>query len=50
MRFDYSVHWLRKKKFRKNITNDHIEYAIQNSDVIRDKYWSNLSNAIYKVP
>ncbi len=45
-----SKHWERKKKTRKDITDDSIEYAIQNSKVLRDKHWPDASNAICRVP
>ena len=45
-----SNHWKRKKEFRKDITNEIIEYAIQNSNELKDKYWEDASNAICRIP
>lgn len=50
MKFTYSNHWKYKKKSRKDITDDLIEYAIQNSDKSRDKYWEDAYNAICRIP
>ena len=38
MRLIESEHWKKKRKYRKDITNDMIEYAIQNSNELKDKY------------
>jgi len=46
----HSKHWTRKRRFRKDITDDVIEYAIANSNVLRDKHWEDASNAICRVP
>ncbi|MEK6873251.1 MAG: hypothetical protein AABW91_00220 [Nanoarchaeota archaeon] len=45
-----STHWKRKRKYRKDITNDVIEYAIQNSSELKDKHWQDALNAISRVP
>jgi len=50
MELVYSGHWLRKKKYRPEITEDLIEYAIENSEEMMDKNWPELSNAICRVP
>lgn len=50
MQLEYSKHWKRKKKYRKEITDDFIEYAITNSNELRDKYWKDALNAICRVP
>lgn len=50
MKFDYSDHWLKKRKYRPNITEDLFEYAIQNSDELKDKHWPDASNAICRIP
>ena len=50
MEFAYSNHWLRKEKFRQDITEDLIEYAINNSEEMMDKHWSNASSAICRIP
>lgn len=49
MNFEYSKHWNRKKKYRK-ITNDEIEYAIQHSNILKDKRGENILNAICRIP
>lgn len=50
MRLVYSNHWKLKKRYRPEITDDLIEYALQNSDELRDKHWPDASNAICRVP
>ena len=50
MHFIYSKHWLLKNKYRKNINETDIEYAILNSDIIKDRKWENAFNAICRVP
>ena len=50
MKFVYSLHWKRKTEIRKEITADLIEYAIQHSNVLRDKNWPDALNAIWRVP
>ncbi|HIG93654.1 MAG: hypothetical protein QT02_C0002G0045 [archaeon GW2011_AR9] len=50
MKFEYSKHWLWKKKYRSEITDDMFEYAISNSDELKDKYWPDASNAICRIP
>ena len=50
MEFEYSDHWKRKKEYRKDITNDYFEYAIQNSNVLKDKHWEDAFNAICRIP
>ncbi len=50
MKFVYSSHWLLKKKYRTDITDDLIEYAILHSNELRDKHWEDASNAIARVP
>jgi len=50
MGFVYSRHWIRKKKYRSKITDDMFEYAIKNSDELKDKYWEDASNAICRIP
>ena len=46
----YSEHWKKKKKYRPDITDDKIEYAIQNSNELKDKHWENALNAISRIP
>lgn len=50
MKLAYSKHWLYKKKYRQDITNEMLEYAITNSDELRDKHWSDAANAIVRIP
>lgn len=50
MQFEYSKHWAIKKKFRKDISDSDIEYAIQNSAQLKDKYWEDALNAIARIP
>ena len=51
MEIEYSEHWKRKhKKKKKNITNDIIEFALMNSQEIKDKYWKDALNAISIIP
>jgi len=50
MEFEYSNHWLKKRKYRKEITDDMFEYAIINSDILKDKYWEDALNAICRIP
>ena len=51
MSIEYSKHWKKKqKKKKKDITNDVVEYAINNSNPLKDKYWKDALNAIVKIP
>jgi hypothetical protein len=50
MEFEYSKHWEEQKETRKEITDDVIEYCIQNSTIIKDKKWENALNAITRIP
>ena len=50
MKFEYSSHWLRKRKYRSDIADDLIEYCIQNSNKLNDKHWKDAWNAIARVP
>lgn len=45
----YSKHWERKRGRRKTILHDQIEYALQNSNVLKDKHWEDALNAICRV-
>lgn len=45
-----SEHWKRKRKYRKDITDDSIEYAIKNSNELKDKLWKDALNAICRIP
>jgi hypothetical protein len=50
MKFVDSEHWGRKRKHRKDITDDMIEYAIKNSNELKDKYWEDALNVICRIP
>lgn len=50
MSFEYSKHWKSKRKYRPDITDDIIEYCIQNSKILRDKKGNNVYNAISMIP
>ncbi len=50
LKFIYSKHWIRKKRYRKDISDYLIEYAIQNSNELKDKHWEDASNAVCRVP
>ncbi|HKL24526.1 MAG TPA: DUF4258 domain-containing protein [Candidatus Nanoarchaeia archaeon] len=50
MKFVKSEHWKKKNKYRKDITDNMIEYAILNSNELNDKHWPNVLNAISKIP
>jgi len=49
MQFEYSKHWLKKRKYRSDISDDIIEYCIYNSSKLKDKYWEDAWNAISRV-
>ena len=50
MQLIYSEHWLRKKKYRKTITEEIIEYAILHSNILKDKKWEDVFNAVCRIP
>ncbi len=50
MKLEYSKHWKKKKLYRKGITDDFIIYAVQNSSILKDKYWEDALNAISRIP
>ena len=50
MKLEYSKHWRKKKLYRKDITDDFIIYAVQNSSILKDKYWEDALNAICRMP
>ena len=41
---------MRKRKYREDITDELMEFAIIHSPVFRDKYWTDASNAISIIP
>ena len=50
MEFVPSKHWKIQRKFRPDITDEAILYAIKNSDELRDEYWPDALNAMSRVP
>ena len=50
MKFEYSFHWQKQKRFRPEITDDLIEYSILNSAKVNDRDWSDAYNSIARVP
>ena len=50
MQIKDSTHWAQKRKFRPDILDHDIEYAIIHSDELRDKHWKDASNAICRIP
>ena len=46
----YSEHWKKKRRYRKDITDDMIEYALMNSNELNDKYWNDAFNVICRIP
>ena len=50
MQLDYSLHWTKKRRYRSDISNDLLEYCIQNSNRLKDKYWDDAWNAISRIP
>ena len=51
MEIIYSKHWIKKQKSKKkDIANDAIEFAIRNSEMLKDKYWKDAFNAVSKIP
>ncbi len=51
MKLEYSKHWQRKHlKRRKGISNDMIEFALNNSKILKDKYWEDAFNAVARIP
>ena len=50
MELEYSEHWKSKKKYRLDISDDLILYAITYSNALRDKHWPDALNAICRVP
>ncbi|MBU2503734.1 MAG: DUF4258 domain-containing protein [Nanoarchaeota archaeon] len=51
MEIIYSKHWIKKQRDKKeDITNDKIEFAITNSKIFNDKYWTSTLNAVVRIP
>lgn len=51
MKIEYSKHWQKKHdKKRKDISEDVIEYALNNSKIQNDKYWKDALNVISRIP
>ncbi len=49
MKLEYSKHWNKRKLYRKGVTDDFIIYAVQNSSILKDKYWEGALNAIARI-
>ena len=50
MNLEYSLHWLKQRKFRPEITDDLIELCINHSKKIKDREWEDAWNAISPIP
>ncbi|MBI4177336.1 MAG: hypothetical protein HY516_03120 [Candidatus Aenigmarchaeota archaeon] len=50
MELTLSNHWKLQQKFRPDITDEAITYAIINSDELKDRHWPDALNVISKVP
>ncbi len=50
MSIEHSPYWSKKRKKRPDITDDIIEYCINNSNKLKDKYWEDVWNAISRIP
>ena len=50
MQLKDSTHWKRKRRYRPDITDDLIEYAIENSNELKDGHWEDALNAVCRVP
>ena len=50
MKIVHSYHWTLKKRYRSDIADDSIEYAILHSPQLRDKHWKNAYNAMSRIP
>ena len=50
MEINHSFHWKKQRKYRKDIPDDFIVYAVSNSPILRDKIWPNVYNAISRIP
>ena len=50
MKLEYSDHWKGKRLYKSDVTDDFIIYAVQNSSMLKDKYWEDALNAICRIP
>lgn len=50
MKIEHSSHWELKRIKRSEITDDLVEYAIQNSNELKDKHWEDALNAVCRIP
>ena len=51
MEIKYSKHWREKHpKKKKGITKEVLEFAINNSIIIKDRLWEDAFNAICRIP
>ena len=49
MKFIYSYHWKKQKRYRTEITDDIIEMCINDSIKLKDRIWNDAYNAIAKI-
>jgi len=50
MDFIESKHWENKKLYRKDIREEHLEYALLHSSIYRDRQWDDAYNALARIP
>jgi hypothetical protein len=50
VKFEYSFHWKKQKRFRQEINDDIIEFCIKNSEKLKDREWHDTFNAIARIP
>ena len=50
MEIEHSAYWKGKRKYRPDIEDYMICYAVQNSNILRDRTWPDLFNAIARLP
>ena len=50
MRIWHTDYWAKKREFRPEISDDFIEYAVQHSNILKDRNWEELFNAIARIP
>lgn len=49
IKFEYSFHWKKQKKYHPEITDDLIELCIRKSEKLKDKKWPDAYNAISRI-
>ena len=50
MQLEETFYWKKKRLRRPDITDDMIEYCIQNSNRLKDRNWEDVWNAISRIP